>query len=126
MFNHSVDIVHLSRDTYAATHAYSPEVLKAVEMQSRFETITDHELRRTMLTKILVHHDTVALPPMPVSGWEAIRERWAPAWWLRRYPVRYHTPMVEVRAKYPTLVIQGDPHRAYVELRYMDTTSPSR
>lgn len=26
----------------------------------------------------------------PANWWEHLRERWAPKWWLRRHPVRYH------------------------------------
>jgi hypothetical protein len=25
----------------------------------------------------------------PADWWQAVRERWLPAWWLRRWPVRY-------------------------------------
>jgi hypothetical protein len=28
---------------------------------------------------------------VPVDWWQAFRERWAPAWWLRRWPVVYRT-----------------------------------
>lgn len=25
----------------------------------------------------------------PADWWQAVRERWAPAWWLKRHPVKY-------------------------------------
>ncbi len=30
----------------------------------------------------------------PTDWWQAFRERWFPAWWLRRWPVRYNTVSV--------------------------------
>jgi hypothetical protein len=34
----------------------------------------------------------------PLDWWEAVKERFAPAWFLQRYPVRYHIDVVDVKA----------------------------
>lgn len=35
----------------------------------------------------------------PADWWQAFRERWAPRWWLRRWPVRYKTLSIHRRLK---------------------------
>lgn len=54
----------------------------------------------------------------PADWWQAVRERWFPAWWLLRWPVRYESvsihedvttyvcPHLDVKAR--------DPHIAFV------------
>lgn len=27
----------------------------------------------------------------PIDWWQAVRQRWAPRWWIRRHPVKIHT-----------------------------------
>jgi hypothetical protein len=39
----------------------------------------------------------------PADWWQAFKERWYPAWAKRRWPVRYNTHTVDIRAAYPTL-----------------------
>lgn len=34
----------------------------------------------------------------PADWWQAVRERWAPAWWLRRRPVRKTCVTLELTA----------------------------
>jgi hypothetical protein len=34
----------------------------------------------------------------PFDWWEAVKERFAPQWFLTRYPVRYHTDIVDMKA----------------------------
>ncbi len=31
----------------------------------------------------------------PADWWQAFRERWFPAWWLRRWPVRYKSVSIK-------------------------------
>jgi len=38
----------------------------------------------------------------PKDWWQAIRERFLPAWWLERHPVLYHHKTFQVHAAYPT------------------------
>ena len=37
----------------------------------------------------------------PRDWWQAFKERWFPAWLLRKYPVDYHHITIDVRAIYP-------------------------
>lgn len=33
----------------------------------------------------------------PADWWQAFRERWVPAWWLRRWPVQYERVDVDIQ-----------------------------
>ena len=46
----------------------------------------------------------------PRDWWAAFRERWFPAWALRRWPVIYHVTVLEARALYPKISLPGEPH----------------
>lgn len=37
----------------------------------------------------------------PADWWQALRERWFPAWWLRRWPVQYTARTLRAEAVYP-------------------------
>lgn len=37
----------------------------------------------------------------PADWWQHFKERWAPRWWLRRWPVRYRTQVADVKAVFP-------------------------
>ena len=39
----------------------------------------------------------------PADWWQAVRERWVPAWWLRRWPVRYKRERIEAWTVYPSM-----------------------
>jgi hypothetical protein len=43
----------------------------------------------------------------PADWWEAVKERFAPAWFLKRYPVKYTHKEFQVKATYPELMIRG-------------------
>lgn len=46
----------------------------------------------------------------PADWWQALRERWFPAWWLARWPVRKVTHTVDVKALYPDFALPGHRH----------------
>lgn len=48
----------------------------------------------------------------PRDWWQAFRERWFPAWWLKRYPVKYREIVLDVKAIYPTFK-PSVPNREY-------------
>jgi hypothetical protein len=39
----------------------------------------------------------------PEDWWQAVKERWAPAWCKQRWPVRYKTIDLDLKAVWPTL-----------------------
>ena len=49
----------------------------------------------------------------PLDWWEAVKERFAPAWFLKKYPVKYKTIDIDAKLLYPNLQIQV-PNEQYV------------
>ena len=41
------------------------------------------------------HAKDVVTERVPADWWQAVRERWCPFWWLRRFPVRYREIVVK-------------------------------
>lgn len=74
-----------------------PQIAKEMVVELRaYLTSKEHEVeeRQTM--------------DVPADWWEALRERWFPHWWLRRYPLRMRT--IETLKK--TRVVNVCPHIA--------------
>jgi len=50
----------------------------------------------------------------PATWWDAVRERWCPAWALKRWPVRYRRYSVQAWHTYPTLAIRSEHPRLHM------------
>lgn len=44
----------------------------------------------------------------PADWKEAVKERFAPAWLKRRWPVRYHHVMIDIEALYPKIALPDE------------------
>lgn len=44
----------------------------------------------------------------PLNWWEAVKERFAPEWFLNRWPVEYRTEDIDVFALYPRVPLSAD------------------
>lgn len=58
----------------------------------------------------------------PASWWEAVKERWLPAWAKGRWPVKYETMEINVKRAYPSWKMAQRPEELgagvlFVELR---------
>lgn len=63
----------------------------------------------------------------PSDWWQAFRERWLPAWWLRRHPVRVTTRSLAVRGEARALFPEVWPlERHKVALYVYDRVDPER
>lgn len=56
------------------------------------KTIEEHEIR------------------YPLDWWEAVKDRWAPRCFLRRWPVRHQTKTIALKAIWPTLRLMVPDH----------------
>jgi hypothetical protein len=75
-------------------------MINGVESMSR--------IRRTITLERWERAGPIAATPprrvviaVPRDWWQAVRQRWCPAWWLRRYPVLETTHVVESRMLLP-------------------------
>lgn len=62
------------------------------------------QIERTVWSKKIGHEDI----RYPADWWEAVKERWAPRWFLRRWPVRYRHFDVSVYHTYPGLTVREE------------------
>jgi len=53
----------------------------------------------------------------PRDWWQAVKERFAPAWFLKRYPIAYRRETVDLNVEYPDLRIPDQRHRFSVVVR---------
>lgn len=52
----------------------------------------------------------------PADWWQALRERWFPKWWLRRWPVQYTVRTMKAEAVYPKVSAPNVAHRIIFSL----------
>ncbi len=46
----------------------------------------------------------------PADWWQAVKERWAPAWFIRRWPVLLKQHKIEAVAFYPMISLPNEKH----------------
>lgn len=92
---------------FDATTAFETEAeeLHHLEDTWRMERFYD-ETRRVLIQRFHraiygLDHPSVHLVTYPENWWEAFKERWAPDWFHRRYPVRYTEITTSLRETYP-------------------------
>jgi hypothetical protein len=65
---------------------------------------------------VLGRKETIKTFVYPVDWWQAVRQRWAPKWWLKRYPVINTTETVDVEAVWPTFKVAIPDHQPRLQL----------
>ncbi len=58
----------------------------------------------------------------PADWWQAVKERFAPEWFLERWPVEYNKTVVDVRAVYPKMALPDEAH--FPLIRMSDNGGP--
>lgn len=128
-----MNVVSLEKLKFAIESYISPEMMHYIENIS----IDERYMRQlTVAIRGFVWAEKDALKHQeikyPYDWWQAFKERWFPAWLLKRYPVQYHVVVLDVRALYPeikfkmpeknpVLMVQRSDYD--LPLRYDDPTS---
>ena len=66
------------------------------------------------------HVEIARYETVPASWWQAVLERWAPAWWLRRYPL--HQRWIPVSYRYSRVCPHVDVPDPRAHVAYMVAT----
>lgn len=74
-----------------------------MDMQAHYDVVMRATLVR-INRWVLEQEAERILCSYPADWWQAVRQRWAPKWWLKRHPVQMTTKMATVKATYPTLI----------------------
>lgn len=99
--------VDLERFTYAVTRRVQSTILKnlAVEPHAWYDHMGD-----VMVFELQSHIAGQRLPEIrhPSNWWQAVKERWAPKWFLGRWPVE-HT-VYDAKVLYPDVALPQQRH----------------
>lgn len=111
------DSIELVMKSVAGQVGIDPHVLRqAVSVESFMEM----ELGYLMLRVVgRLYSREIPMSPTyryPLNWWEAVRKRWCPAWWLRRYPVREEVFVFTGFHDYPGLAIDRVEPRLRIEV----------
>lgn len=100
---------NLERMQFVATAMMSEEnILKASEVTVEAQySFTAKNLVIAMKTFIWGRQRDERVMKWPVDWWEALKLRFAPFWFTRRWPVRWHTVVITRHDLYPGIVLQG-------------------
>ncbi len=83
--------------------AIAPSDAPMIEMTSYYDMMMRAQLIR--LRRYVLEQEAEKLVcAYPTDWWQAVRQRWAPAWWLKRHPVRMERKVASVKATYPGLI----------------------
>ena len=81
------DLVHLcgiTKDRLVALMSIHPDLL-TIEASSQVLFTRDEILVRGLMDALIHDHEVLETP---ADWWEAVKERWVPAWAKRRWPVK--------------------------------------
>lgn len=95
-------------------HLFGHELM-TLQVENSFVEF-DQQIRRFSLrlqTQLLEQYQV----QYPADWLEAAKERWAPAWLRRRWPVRYTKVIRSIEAVYPKMLIPNEKHFVVVSER---------
>lgn len=99
--------VELRRRTYEAALAIDERQLDAVRQASVLEQRYDVERQQLLLhlrAEIYgIDHPKKLLVQYPKTWWDAVKERFAPEWFIRRYPISRVEITVHLEELYPEI-----------------------
>jgi hypothetical protein len=103
--------LELKAEKVAANYLLSDGAYDSYNLQAMIETATgDMHLR---LTRLVMCSDTreVDRIRVPISAWEHIKQEWMPLWFIKRYPVKYRTIIVNAQEVFADLKpLRSDKH----------------
>lgn len=103
--------VILLRETYLAQKALGYEF--AMEPRMEMDCLAHTAQRMLILMQdVLVQREQIA--QYPSDWWQAVKQRFAPAWFLRRYPVMKTT--IDMTVLYPRIAIPKERHTVTMQI----------
>ena len=117
-----VDTKILERYQFGVGQRFSRTRLTAIANVD-LSTAIDYDLdalQVKLVANVLTERLTVVETRHPADWWEAIKDRWFPAWALRRWPVRWAVFRLDPLVHYPTIPLPD--HRGI--LNYQMVTAP--
>jgi len=105
--NDHIRTVELQRKEYAAQVALDEREIELCQKRGTVEEIRDHARRQLVMTmRAAIYgkdHPKRHVIRYPETWWEAVKERFAPAWFRDRYPVRFVEISASLEELYPEI-----------------------
>jgi len=95
-FQDAIHSVHCAKSFVAASDVFDWREYGALRSTAEITSHIDHMRRNLVLTltaamPALLKERVVVHKQWPKDWWQAVKERWAPRWYCRRFPVEYET-----------------------------------
>jgi hypothetical protein len=97
----TIDEIHLAAHHYFSTIVIPERQLGELTMHPfmlRAEMAAAAATLTSLIWGQVIHDEEISYPE---DWWEAVKQRWAPAWALRRWPVKMHTTTIKLSELYP-------------------------
>ena len=114
-----MDEVTLEKITFAVQACISPKLAQDFAIMPEARAFMDSwldsiivQVRQGILSQKL---DEITVC-YPADWWQAVKERFAPKWFLCRWPVEYNKTVIDVRAVYPKMAIPNETHFPLVRI----------
>ena len=102
--------IELSRQEYAASIRLCEKEMEDCRRLGRLEVIRDHATQQLVMTLHASiygkHHEDRHVIRYPATWWDAVKERFAPAWFRDRYPVCFTEVTASLKELYPDLTLE--------------------
>lgn len=87
--NQPLETVLCEKMRFSINHAMDLRSLQCErDVTARIDDTANYMVARLEVTLLGREVERVTAQ-WPADWWQAVRERWAPAWWLKRHPVKY-------------------------------------
>jgi hypothetical protein len=113
----ALEAVALERMQLAIRRSIALHALKVVITPEVMVDQLLNEMVLEMHTSIATQKVKTLEVKYPDGWWEAFRERWAPAWWIKRHPIRYKRATLDAFALYPEISLGPDGKNRVIMLR---------
>jgi hypothetical protein len=94
----SIETIRLDKEMIGATFSVSDVILN--DCRAKITDVFGHCVNMQVRGFLFSEKATTYRFEAPADWWQAVKERWAPAWALRRWPVKMRTEIVDVKALY--------------------------
>jgi hypothetical protein len=108
----AIESIALERMTWTTTVVLGEHFAIAPKAEV-LDWMTNHaclSIRQDVLGQVIDRQDF----EYPADWWQAFKERWFPAWLLKRFPVVRVGYIVEVKALYPKIALPDSEHFLHV------------
>ena len=101
------DEIHLERQTYARRQEIEDREIQNVKRHGHYQDFMDHA-RRCLVMEMRMdiygkRHPDRHVIRYPADWWQAVKERFAPAWFRDKYPVVFTEVTASLNETYPDI-----------------------